>query len=71
MEPSLTISHISKDSYGTALSTCDIKSLYTFIRHDLLYTVVDYWTEKLQNALPLLQRFNKQIIVDFFICNYF
>ena len=31
----------------------------------ILNTVVEYWTEKLQNALPLLQHFNKQIIVDF------
>ena len=56
IEPSLTmISDIAKDSYGT---TPTIVLL-------ILNTLVEYWTEKLQNALPLLQHFNKQIIVDF------
>ena len=77
MEPSLAmISHIAKDSFdfknrldkhcptGTTLSTCDIKSLYTHIRHDLFYTAVEYWIEKLQNDLPLLRRFNKQFIFN-------
>ena len=77
MEPSLAmISHIAKDSFdfknrldkhcptGTTLSTCDIKSLYTNIRHDLFYTAVEYWIEKLQNDLPLLRRFNKQFIFN-------
>ena len=77
MEPSLAmISHIAKDSLdlrnrldkycltGITLSTCDIKSLYTNIRHDLFHTAVEYWTEKLQNVLPLLQRFNKQFILE-------
>ena len=62
MEPSLAmISPIAKDSFdfknrldkhcptGTRLSTCDIKSLYTNIRHDLFYTAVEYWIEKLKN----------------------
>ena len=53
MESSLAmISHIADDSFnfknrsdkhcttGTALSTCDIKSLYTNIGHDLFYTAV-------------------------------
>ena len=77
MEPSLAmISHIAKDSLdfknrldkycltGITLSTCDIKSLYTNIRHDLFHTAVEYWTEKLQDVLPLLQRFNKQFILE-------
>ena len=77
MEPSLAmISHIAKDSLdlrnrldkycltGITLSTCDIKSLYTNIRHDLFHTAVEYWTEKLQNVLPLLQRFNKQFTLE-------
>ena len=77
LEPSLAmISHIAKDSFdfknrlnkycpnGTTLSTCDIKSLYTNIRHDLFYTAVKYWIEKLQNDLPLLRRFNKQFILE-------
>ena len=56
MEPSSAmISHIAKDSFefknrwdkhcpnGTTLSTCDIKSLYTNLQHDLFYTAVEYW----------------------------
>ena len=55
MEPSLAmISHIAKDSFDfknrldqhcptrTRLSTCDIKLLYTNIRHDVFYTAVKY-----------------------------
>ena len=65
MEPSLAmISHIAKDSFdfknrsdnhcptGTTLSTCDIKSLCTYIRS--FFTAGEYWIEKLQNDLPLL-----------------
>ena len=48
---------------GIALSCCDIKSLYTNIRHDLLYKAVGYWIEKLENDLSLLRRFNKQFIL--------
>ena len=77
MEPSLAmISHIAKDSFdfkngldkhcptGTTLSTCDIKSLYTNMRHDQFYTAVECWIEKLQNDIPLLRRFNKQFILE-------
>ena len=77
MESSLAmISHIAQDSFdfknrldkhcptGTTLSTCDIKSLYTNIRHDLFYTAIEYWIEKLQNDLLLLQRLNKQFILE-------
>ena len=70
------ISHIAADSFdfknrldkhcptGTTLSTCDVKSLYTNTRHDLFYTAVEYWIEKLQNDLPLLRGFNKQFILQ-------
>ena len=34
------------------------------ILHDLFYTAVVYWIEKLQNDLPLLRRFNKQFILE-------
>ena len=74
MEPPLAkIWHIGKDSFdfknrldkhfpnGIALSTSGIK-LYTKIQHDLLYAAVVYWNEELQNDLPLLRRFNKQLI---------
>ena len=52
------ISHIAKDSFnlksrlykhcpnGTTLSSCDTKSLYTNILHDLFYTAVEYWIAK-------------------------
>ena len=77
MEPSLgMISHTARDSFGfknwldkhcptgTTLSTCDVKSSTTNIQHDLFYTVVEYWIEKLQKDLPLLQHFNKQFILE-------
>ena len=56
METALSlIPHIVKDSFyftqilekqcqnNTLLSTCDIKSLYTNIRHDLFLTAIEYW----------------------------
>ena len=64
-------SHIAKDYFDfkngldkhcpirNTLITCDIKSLYTNIWHDLFYTAIEYWVEKLQNDLPILRRFNK------------
>ena len=76
MEPALSlIPHIVKDSFDTMpilqkqcqnnalLSTCDIKSLYTNIRHSLLLTAIEYWNEHLQNNLPLLRRFTKQFVL--------
>ena len=48
------ISHMAKESFdfknrldkhflnGTTLSTCDMKSLYINILHDLFYTAVEY-----------------------------
>ena len=89
MESSLAmISHIAQDSFdfknrldkhcptGTTLITCEIKSLYTKIPHDLFYTAVECWIEILQYDLPLLQGFNKQFILEAlsiileFICFY-
>ena len=77
IEPALSlIPHIVKDSFdftqrlekqcqnNTLLSTCDIKSLYTNIRHDLFLTAIEYWIEHLQNNLPLLQRFTKQFVLE-------
>ena len=77
LEPSLAMtSHIAKDSFDfknrldkdcpteTALSTCDIKLLYTNIHHDLFYTALEDWTEKFPNSLPLLRRFNKQFLLE-------
>ena len=34
---------------NTLLSPCDIKSLYTNMRHELFLTAIEYWTENLQN----------------------
>ena len=77
MKPALSlILHIVKDSFdfiqrlekqchnNTLLSTCDIKSLYTNIDHDLFLTAIEYWIEHLQNNLPLLQRFTKQFVLE-------
>ena len=94
LEPSLSfIPHILKDSFDflerldttctedTLLSSCDIKSLYTNIRHDVFYKAIDYWIEKLINEIPLLRRFTKAFILEglsiilefnyFYINNYF
>ena len=94
LEPSLSfIPHILKDSFDflerldttrtedTLLSSCDIKSLYTNIHHDVFYKAIDYWIEKLINEIPLLRRFTKVFILEvlsivlefnyFYINNYF
>ena len=77
MEPALSLfPHIAKGSFdftqrlekqcqnNTLLSTCDIKSLYTNIRHDLFLIVMECWIEDLQNNLALLQRFTKQHVLE-------
>ena len=77
MEPALSLfPHIVKDSFdftqrlekqcqnNTLLSMCDIKSLYTNIRHDLFLIAMEYWIEDLQNNLALLQRFTKQYVLE-------
>ena len=77
LEPSLSfIPHILKDSFDflerldttctedTLLSSCDIKSLYTNICHDVFYKAIDYWIEKLINEIPLLRRFTKVFIFE-------
>ena len=40
---------------GNTVSSCDIKSVYANIQHDLIYTAVEYWIEKLQDDLHLLR----------------
>ena len=77
LEPSLSfIPHILKDSFDflerldttstedTLLSSCDIKSLYTNICHDVFYKAIDYWIEKLINEISLLRRFTKAFILE-------
>ena len=67
VEPTLSfIPHILKDCFdflersdttcteNTVLSSCNIKFLYTNIRHDEFYNAIDYWIEKLINEKPLL-----------------
>ena len=94
VEPSLPfIPHILKDSFDflerldttstedTLLSSCDIKSPYTNIRHDVFCKAIDYWIEKLINETPLLRKFTKAFILEgfsiilefnyFYINNYF
>ena len=77
MEPALSlIPHIVKDSFeftqrlekqcqnNMLLSTCDIKSIYANIGHNLFLTAIEYWIEHLHNNLPLLQRFIKQFVLE-------
>ena len=77
MEPTLSfIKHILKDSFdfidridtqctvNTILSTCDIKSLYTNIKHDVFHKAIEYWIDKLHDDIPLLSRFTKAFILE-------
>ena len=77
MEPILSfIKHILKDSFdfinqidtqctvNTILSTCDIKSLHTNIKHDVFYKAIEYWIEKFPDDVPLLSRFTKAFISE-------
>ena len=77
MEPTLSfIKHILKDYFdfidridtqgtvNTILSTCDIKSLYTNINHDVFYKVIEYWIDKFHDDIPLLSRFTKEFILE-------
>ena len=77
MEPTLSfIKHILKDSFdfidgigtqctvNTILNTCDIKSLYTNIKHDVFYKVIEYWIEKFHDDIPLLSRFTKAFLLE-------
>ena len=77
MEPTLSfIKHILKDSFdfidrldtqctvNTILSTCDIKSLYTNIKHDVFYKAMEYWIDKFHDDIPLLSRFTKAFILE-------
>lgn len=77
LEPSLKmIDHIAKDSFDfkdrietqrnedVKLSTCDTKSLYTNIRHELFCKNVEYWIDVLKDDLPLLARFTNSFILE-------
>ena len=77
IEPTLSfIKHILKDSFdfidridtqctvNTILSTCDIKSLYTDIKHDVFYKAIEYWIDKFHDDIPLLKQFAKAFILE-------
>ena len=77
MEPTPSfIKHILKDSFdfidridtqctvNTILSTCDLKSLYTNIKHDVFYKAIEYWIDKFHDDIPLLSRFTKAFILE-------
>ena len=77
MESTLSfIKHILKDSFdfidridtqctvNTILSTCDIKSLYTNIKHDVFHKAIEYWIDKFHDDIPLLSRFTKAFILE-------
>ena len=49
---------------NTILSTCDIKSLYTNIKHDVSYKATEYWIDKFHDDIPLLSRFTKAFILE-------
>ena len=76
-EPTLSfIKHILKDSFDfidqigtqctghTILSTCDIKSLYTNIKHDVFYKTIEYWIDKFHDDIPLLSCFTKAFLLE-------
>ena len=77
METTLSfIKHILKDSFdfidgidtqcivNNILSTFDIISLYTFIKHDIFYKAIEYWIDKFHDDIPLLSRFTKAFILE-------
>ena len=70
------IKYILKDSFDfkekldhqcgpdTLFVTWDIKSLYTSIRHNLFYTAVEFWLDKLGDRIPLLNRFSRDFVME-------
>ena len=46
------------------MSTCDIKSLYTNIKHDVFDKASEYWIDKFHVDIPLLSRFTKAFILE-------
>ena len=70
------IKHILKDSFdfidridtqctvNTILSTCDIKSLYTNIKHGVFYKAIEYWIDKFHDDIPIVSQFTKAFIFE-------
>ena len=46
------------------MSTCDIKSLHTNIKHDVFYKAIEYWIDKFHDDIRLLSRFTKAFISE-------
>ena len=75
IEPTLSfIKHILKDSLdfidrintqctvNTILS--DIKSLHTYMKHDVFYKAIGYWIDEFHDDIPLLSRLTKAFILE-------
>ena len=70
------IPHLLKDSFDflnrvsleatpdTHLITCDIKSLYTNISHDLAHKAIDFWTTATWDFIQPPPRFNKNFVLE-------
>ena len=43
---------------------CDIKCLYTNIKHDVFCKAIEYWIDKFYDDIPLLSRFAKAFILE-------
>ena len=76
LQPILTyIPYILKDSFdliercdknvqGNVLfGSSDIKSLYTNLSHELIYKSIEYWVNKYDNEIQLLQRYKLHFII--------
>ena len=48
----------------TVLGTADIKSLYTNLSKELVFAAIEYWVNRYQAIIPVLQRFGLQFILD-------
>ena len=46
------------------MSTCDIKSLYTNIKHEVFYKAIGYWIDKFHDNIQLLSRFTKAFVLE-------
>ena len=49
---------------NTILSTCDIKFLYTNIKHDVFHKAIEYWIDKFHDDIPLLSQFTKAFTLE-------
>ena len=70
------IPHILKDSFdfvdrcshtvpdGALMGTADIKSLYTNLSRELVFTAIEYWYNRYVQLIPILQRFGLNFILD-------